>query len=458
MELPKKVSVLLCSVPIHGHVAPMLAIARRLTAAGIDVRLLTGARFADRVAAAGAAFLPLPADADYDDVDLDQSFPGRSGLTKVAQLRFDISHVFVRPIPGQLRSLRAALADRRTDLVLADSAFPAAAILALDPPSARPPVFVLSSVPYAGPSRDVAPYGLGLRPQRGPMGWLRNRLLHLLMQRVLLQGNQQQADRLFVELTGAPLPGPMLGLGLLADRFLQSTVPSFEYPRRDLPASVSFVGPVDTSSAITATVPAWWDDLNGQPVVHVTQGTLANADLTELIVPTIQALAAEPVLLVVATGGRDPAQLEVAYGEPLPRNVRVAEFLPYDALLPRVDAMVTNGGYGGVHHALRHGVPLVAAGLTEDKVEVNARIAWSGAGIDLRTQRPSVQALTSAVRRVLTEPSYRQHSQRIGRDIAASGGTEAILRMVQQATSRATTGFCDEGGALVPISTAPQKG
>ena len=41
MELPEKVSVLLCSVPIHGHVAPMLAIARRLTAAGMPAPSLS---------------------------------------------------------------------------------------------------------------------------------------------------------------------------------------------------------------------------------------------------------------------------------------------------------------------------------------------------------------------------------------------------------------------------------
>ena len=43
-------------------------------------------------------------------------------------------------------------------------------------------------------------------------------------------------------------------------------------------------------------------------------------------------------------------------------------------LLPRTDVLVTNGGYGGVQQALAHGVPLVVAGRTEDKVEVAARV------------------------------------------------------------------------------------
>ncbi len=48
-------------------------------------------------------------------------------------------------------------------------------------------------------------------------------------------------------------------------------------------------------------------------------------------------------------------------------------FIPFDRLLPQVDVFVANGGYGGVQLALSHGVPIVGAGRTEDKIEVNAR-------------------------------------------------------------------------------------
>ncbi len=49
-------------------------------------------------------------------------------------------------------------------------------------------------------------------------------------------------------------------------------------------------------------------------------------------------------------------------------------------LLPRVDVMVTNGGYGAVQRALAAGVPIVAAGRTEDKPEVAARVQHFGVG------------------------------------------------------------------------------
>ncbi len=120
-------------------------------------------------------------------------------------------------------------------------------------------------------------------------------------------------------------------------------------------------------------LPAWWNELDGsRPVVHVTQGTVANKDYDELIAPAMAGLAGEDLLVVVSTGGRPVATLP----HPLPAKVRAAEYLPYDRLLPLTDAFINNGGYGGVHYAMEHGVPLVVAGLTEDKVEVSARVAW----------------------------------------------------------------------------------
>ena len=136
--------------------------------------------------------------------------------------------------------------------------------------------------------------------------------------------------------------------------------------------------------------------------MHVTQGTIDNADLGRLVEPTIEALGGEDVIVVATTGGRDASQLKVA----LPTNTFVAEYIPHDLLLPKVDVMVTNGGYGAVQRALSMGVPLVVAGNTEDKPEVAARVAWTGAGINLRTGTPTPGAVRAAVRDVLNDGRY----------------------------------------------------
>ncbi|HLL22071.1 MAG TPA: nucleotide disphospho-sugar-binding domain-containing protein, partial [Kofleriaceae bacterium] len=102
-----------------------------------------------------------------------------------------------------------------------------------------------------------------------------------------------------------------------------------------------------------------------------------------------------------------------------PANVRVARFVPYQAILARASVMVTNGGYGGVSMALAAGVPLVVAGGSEEKPEIAARVAWSGTGVDLRTGRPKPAAVRAAVRRVLGEPSFATRARAIATEMAA---------------------------------------
>lgn len=128
---------------------------------------------------------------------------------------------------------------------------------------------------------------------------------------------------------------------------------------------------------------------------------MANHHLGLLVAPTLAALANEPDVLVVATAGGRPVD---AIPGLIPGNARVASYLPFEWLMPKVDVLVTNGGYGSVTQAMSSGIPLVTAGLTEDKADVNARVAWSGVGINLATNDPAPEALRLAVRTVLDTP------------------------------------------------------
>lgn len=409
-------SYLLSVCPIGGHVAPILVVARHLASAGNRVRVLTGSRFAEAVSATGAEFVALPEEADFDDRDVDVAFPARRAQRKgLGALRFDLQNVFIAPGSHQYRALRRLIAVEPTDAVLSDFAFVGVLPLILDG-DPRPPVISLGVLPLTLSSVDTAPYGLGLPPSASTLGRLRNRTLTTLVQGVALKPISQAADRLLADLGLGPSPLFPLDAYRLADRIIQFTVPELEYPRSDAGANLTFAGPLLGASS-DAELPSWWSDLDsGRPVVHVTQGTLDNADLSKVIEPTLVALAAREVLVVVATGGRPVSQLRM----PLPDNVRVAEMLPYAELLPKVDAMVTNGGYGGVHMALAHGVPLIVAGTREDKPEVAARVAWSGSGINLRTDRPNPETIAKAVAAVLAIPVYRENARRLADAISAT--------------------------------------
>ena len=113
-------------------------------------------------------------------------------------------------------------------------------------------------------------------------------------------------------------------------------------------------------------------------------------------------------MLVVVTTGRAIRTSWWPVGGSVPANVRITRFIPYDLLLEHTDVFVTNGGYSGVTLALAHGVPIVQAGVTEEKVEIAARIEWTGVGVKLGTSRPTPQAVHAGVTRVLARAGIRR--------------------------------------------------
>lgn len=337
---------------------------------------------------------------------------------------------------------------------------------------ARPRSICVSVTIPAIRSRDLPPLGYPFPFDTSAEGrarnarlwersWMRRteRLSTVLLERLREAGVPRAAD----------LPPPDLqplfaGVNYLChERVLQLGVPGFEYPRTDWPPGFRFAGLVqgppnavnatgetgDATSAVAAAAAQkqrdpdpdfpWWselvansaldrDDPRRKKVVVVTQGTV-EINPEDLILPTIRAFTPsgstsdpEPAstppsssprldpakVLVVAILGWKDSRLPAALARP-PVNVRVADYLTYDAALSHADAWVHNGGFGAVCHGLAHGVPQVVAGEGMDKGENAARVARSGCGVDLRTGRPGPDAVARAVADVLlpSEPDGR---------------------------------------------------
>lgn len=437
---------LLAVTPLPGHVTPMVAIGQHLAERGHRVSMLTGPRFAAAAESAGMRFLPLPSDGAVDGqpaaVTLDRP-PVPRAVRRWQRGRAEMRSLFIAPLAAQHRALTAALAREGAsaggtgpaapcdvDAVLADIGFTGVLPLLLAG-RPRPPVMVCGMTPLMLSGPHTPPFGMARQPAQTDY-----RAMTWVVHRLLFGDTQARANRVLRELGCGPVPVFLSDWPRLADRMVQLSVPALEYSRTDLPDTVVFAGPVLPAAPPAATLPAWWPDLAGaRTVVHVTQGTWDNADLGRLAGPAVRGLAGEDVLVVVTTGGR-PAG---AVPGRVPRNVRIAGFLPYDLLLPLTDVMVTNGGYGGVQHALAHGVPLVVAGDTADKAEVAARVAYNRCGIDLRTGTPAPAAVAAAVRAVLADTGYRRQADRLRRDIAATRPLDTIAgALAAAARSRGT--------------------
>lgn len=421
-------NILMTAVATPGHVYPMLSIARYLIAQGHQVRVMTGALFRQRAEAAGAQFIAFDERVDFDYRYLEQHFPERAALPPGnAQMALALKDFFAAPIPLLDQQLRSVMAAETPDLLMVENCF--YGVLPLLQRTDRPPVIGIGVTPLSYSSRDSIFYGPRIPPALLPRELRREQLVDEDI-RALIDEVQQSFDIAMAQSGGQPLQQPFTDALIGGcDRFLQLSTPALEYQREDLPDSVRFIGPLrSVAPAVEATDE--WDDADRLPLVIVSQGTLANVDLHQLIVPTLKALAELPVRVLATTGGRPIDELLAL----LPANAKVREFISFEHWLPQAALLITNGGYGSINYALDQGVPLIVAGTGEDKLEAAARVVAAGCGISLHTSTPDEKQLRQAVQQILAQPAYRQRAAVVQADYARHDALTAIADEVAALT------------------------
>ena len=413
---------LFTTMPATGHVMPKLPIARELVARGHEVHWYTGAVYREQVRATGAVHHPIRSAEDFGGQTIGEAFPELVGLTGIAMVRQAFQRVFIDNAEGMLRDCQAILAEHPADAILSEPLFVAARWLH---ELGGPPWATLGESAYGGYSRDAAPFGPGLFPMGGPLGQVRNRVMNAVHRRVLFAPVTAHYERAR-ERVGLPRLGSASST--------RSPVPTCTCSRLSPGSSTrGATSPATSNSsgrcrgdrglpAARLVARARW----GAP--RRAQGTVAT-DPRHLLVP-IEALADEPVLVIATTVG-PAAEARDALGGAVPANARVEPFVPHAELMPHVDVIVTNGGYGTVQHALSRGVPIVVAGVTEDKPESAARIAWSGAGIRIREQSPAPERLGQAVQAVLGESRYRERAQAIAEEMRGYDAPRTAATMLE---------------------------
>ena len=404
---------LIGTIPAAGHISPALPIARQLVEQGHEVWWYTGMGFKEKIEATGANHVSMRRGGDPtspEAIDTDW-IARREALTGVEKFKFDLKHGFIDAAVNQLQDLTDILQEFPADVLLCDVFF--LGMSWLHEKTGLPwAAFGMSALLFN--SKDTAPFGLGLQPANSPWGRLRIQGLNWLFKNVSIADVTVYLDRKR-QAMGLPVKKQdFFSAALSPFLYLQGTTPSFEYPRSDLPPQIHFTGAFIPPVSPDFTPPSWWSDLDkNQPTVLVTQGTVAT-EASNLLIPTIQALAEEE-MLVIATSGQPIDNLNL---NPIPANTRLESFIPYTNLLPHIDVMVTNAGFNGVQIALANGVPLVTAGQTEDKPEICARVEWSGVGIDLKTSTPTHSQIRDAVKTILNSSSYKQNAQKIQQEMS----------------------------------------
>ncbi len=397
--------ILFASMPADGHFRPLAGIAAHLSARGHDVRWYAGPQYGRKLDALGMTYFPYRRATEVTGENLNDLFPERAGLKGPGLISFDLEKFFVANVDNHFHDIVAIRSEFPFDVLLCDGAMYVEKLVA---ERLGVPVFAVA-LSMVMPDSSSPPPFFGLRPARTILG----RTQHRVVRRLLASTSKRGAvayNKILASHDVGPIPldgfphAPMAS----ARRVFLNGSPGLEFPGYRPPDNAEYVGPLVPARAAlprdTPLPPAVLDP--GAKVVAVSQGTVDHTDPTKLLMPALEALKDGPYVVVATTGGARTAELRQRFAAP---NIVIEDFIDYDALFPHVDVFVTNGGFGSVLAAIRHGVPIVAAGKTEGKNDICARIGTNQLGIDLRTERPKPANMRSAVSRVLEDPTCSDH-------------------------------------------------
>ena len=389
---------MVASVGWTGHVYPALALARALRASGNEL--------------------------------LVESFESRREVAEELGLRFEPSVeeiAFGSDAPGSApdlatvaRDLAPLIEDFGPDVVVSDMWTVAPALAA---EAAGVPRATLIPHPYPVREPGLPLYPLGLLPPRTPVGRAAWRAAWPAVG-TRLPNTRLGAVRRDLDATRRELGLPALGDydGQISDLLaLVATFPQLEYPRR-WPEHVHVTGPMtfERSHPDVELPPG------DGPLALVASSTERDPG-HELAAATLEALADEPVRVVVALNRRGSGWPGTA-----PANARVHDWVSYSQLIPAAAVVVCHGGHGTISRSLAAGVPVIVSPRAGDMAENGARVAWFGAGLMLPQRLLGPRGLGAAVRRMLDDPSFAARAGETAAWARENDGAENGARLVEE--------------------------
>ena len=212
---------------------------------------------------------------------------------------------------------------------------------------------------------------------------------------------------------------------------LSQTTADFDFPRTLLPVYFYHVGPLrgalKTAGALKFAVDA------RHPFVFASLGTLQGARFHLFMRIALACKSLQLQLLIAHCDHLDGRQ------EQLLREAGatwVTGFADQQAAVKMADVVVTHGGLNTVLDALAASTPMLVLPVAFDQPGVATRVVHAGAGLKLTPRWATETSIANALDRLIREPGFSQHAERIGQGIALAGGTYQAAQIVLSAIAR----------------------
>jgi MGT family glycosyltransferase len=422
MTMPKR--YLFAIIDGGGTVPADTSVIRAMVERGHDVRVLADRVLAPDIEPTGAEHVPWDRAPQRPNLDpksvIMKDWDTSNPLQAFARVR---DGAMVGPAGLFAADVRAELQRRPSDVVVGNFFVFGAQIAA--EAEGLPFAFLVSNL-LSFPGSGTPPLGPGLKPARGPLGRARDRAINRVMARLFDKGLDQLNE--VRRANGLEPAGSVLENFERADRLLLLTSRAFEYEAYSPPPNVRVTGPrLDD--------PAWageWTPPAGDEPLALVGMSSTYMDHAEVLQRAATALGSLPVRGLVTTGPSIAIDAIDA-----PASVTVVERAPHREVLRHAAAVVTHAGHGTVIKSLAAGVPVVAIPLGRDQLDNAARVVHHGAGLRLKP-KVSAEAIATAVRRVIDEPSFRANAQRLADAIAVETAEDRAVKKLEELGERAS--------------------
>jgi zeaxanthin glucosyltransferase len=417
------------SMPLTGHLNPMIALARRLQSRGHEIVFIGVPDAGSTVIAAGLKFVPW----------CEEEFPAgtcASALAPVAKLhgpaatRWTIQGAGRAFFQAASRQLPRTIAETGVEALVLDTIHMYLEVVPMSLGIPYAHVWAILNIDFSGatpPCVEPAPY------DDTPAGRALN-LDGLKKSDNAFFGLVQPLAEEYAERAGLMLDwsDPAATVSRRAAAIVSQTPKEFDLPGIPWPPQFHYTGPFFDNGG-REPIPFPWEQLDSRPLIYASLGTLVNG-MTSIYQIILAAVGRMPEIQVVLAKGNNIKLNELG---PIPPNLIVVDQAPQLDLLKCSVLCITHAGLNTALESLAHGVPMLAIPISYDQPGVATRIAYHGAGEFIEVDNLTIDGLHELIQKVLRTPAYREKAQYFRDVIAKRPGLDVAAKAIERAFERA---------------------
>jgi MGT family glycosyltransferase len=402
--------------PVSGHIHPFGALGRELISRGHRVTLFQMEDLRAKALDESLEFVAL-GQADHPKGSLDRSLTELGKLEGLGALRFTIEAV-KRTTEMISRDAPNAVEECGIDRLLVDQTEPAGGSVAEH--LGIPFVTICNALPL-NRERDIPPPFTPWSYSPRIWGQARNALGYAVYDS-FTSPVIQVVNRWRKKWALPALQTPADSFSRTAQ--ISQMVRGFDFPRKGLPESFSFVGPLRRPKRQPEPFP--WEALDGRPMIYASLGTLQHGKKAVFQCFAEAAASLDAQLVIAHNGGLNADTVREFQGDPV-----AVRFAPQQEVLKRACLTLSHAGLNTVLDSLAAGVPLVATPITYEQPAIAARIVAVGAGISLRRADLTAGKVRDSIQRIMQEYCWRDCAARLANEIRDAGGVEKAASIIE---------------------------